>query len=126
MGNWSWHARGRRKQRAGSEQSVFYCRLPLTKHEPVSDDSHDILVRIEAKLDLLLQKGPPSPIGVLSSSGDIIDFRFERMPTAEELESAYIRYVLSRCAGNKTIAAETLGLDPSTLYRKLARLETGT
>jgi two-component system response regulator HydG len=39
----------------------------------------------------------------------------------EVIERAYIHYVLGAEGGNKTRAAEVLGIDPSTLYRKLNR-----
>ena len=42
-------------------------------------------------------------------------------PTLESVEQAYIMWVLQRESGNKTRAAEVLGIDPSTLYRKLSR-----
>ncbi len=42
-------------------------------------------------------------------------------PTLEAIERAYIQWVLSNEGGNKSRAAESLGIDPSTLYRKLAR-----
>jgi len=44
-------------------------------------------------------------------------------PTLDVVERAYIMWVLDREGGNKTRAAEALGIDPSTLYRKLARYE---
>ncbi|MFN8645857.1 MAG: sigma-54 dependent transcriptional regulator [Gemmatimonadales bacterium] len=44
-------------------------------------------------------------------------------PTLEVIERAYIMYVLQAEGGNKTRAAEVLGIDPSTLYRKLSRYE---
>ena len=44
-------------------------------------------------------------------------------PTLETIERAYILWVLQSEAGNKTRAAEVLGIDPSTLHRKLARYE---
>jgi two-component system response regulator HydG len=42
-------------------------------------------------------------------------------PTLELIERAYIQWVLQSEGGNKTRAAEVLGIDPSTLHRKLAR-----
>jgi DNA-binding NtrC family response regulator len=42
-------------------------------------------------------------------------------PTLEIIERAYILWVLQSEGGNKTRAAEMLGIDPSTLYRKLVR-----
>jgi len=44
-------------------------------------------------------------------------------PTLEVIERAYIMYVLQAEGGNKTRAAEVLGIDPSPLYRKLSRYE---
>jgi two-component system response regulator HydG len=45
-------------------------------------------------------------------------------PPLEIIERAYIEWVLRAEGGNKTRAAEVLGIDPSTLYRKLARFES--
>src|SRR5881296_2967234 len=44
-------------------------------------------------------------------------------PTLDVIERAYITWVLQSEGGNKTRAAEVLGIDPSTLYRKLSRYE---
>jgi DNA-binding NtrC family response regulator len=49
-------------------------------------------------------------------------------PDLEAIEKAYIAWVLQRTAGVKTAAAEILGIDPSTLHRKMDRYglrETG-
>ena len=42
-------------------------------------------------------------------------------PSMEVIERAYIAWVLQAEGGNKSRAAEVLGIDPSTLYRKLNR-----
>jgi DNA-binding NtrC family response regulator len=42
-------------------------------------------------------------------------------PTLDLIERAYILWVLRAESGNKARAAEVLGIDPSTLYRKLNR-----
>ena len=42
-------------------------------------------------------------------------------PSMEAIERAYIQWVLTAEGGNKSKAAEVLGIDPSTLYRKLNR-----
>ena len=42
-------------------------------------------------------------------------------PTLEAIERAYIMWVLGNEHGNKSRTAEVLGIDPSTLYRKLGR-----
>jgi two-component system response regulator HydG len=44
-------------------------------------------------------------------------------PTLDLIEQAYIQWVLQNEGGNKTRAAEVLGIDPSTLYRKLSKYE---
>ena len=46
-------------------------------------------------------------------------------PPLDVVERAYITWVLQSVGGNKTRAAEVLGIDPSTLYRKLARYDSG-
>jgi two-component system response regulator HydG len=46
-------------------------------------------------------------------------------PSMEIIEQAYIRWVLEAEGGNKTRAADVLGIDPSTLYRKLNRYGLG-
>ncbi|MFL5577290.1 MAG: sigma-54-dependent transcriptional regulator [Gemmatimonadaceae bacterium] len=42
-------------------------------------------------------------------------------PTLDAIERAYILWVLQSEGGNKSRAADVLGIDPSTLYRKLSR-----
>jgi len=42
-------------------------------------------------------------------------------PTLDTIERAYILWVLQSEGGNKSRAADVLGIDPSTLYRKLSR-----
>ncbi len=44
-------------------------------------------------------------------------------PALEVIERAYIEHVLRAESGNKTRAAEVLGIDPSTLYRKIKRYQ---
>ena len=43
----------------------------------------------------------------------------ERLVTLRELEDQYIDRVLAHCGANKAKAAEILGVDPSTLYRRV-------
>jgi DNA-binding NtrC family response regulator len=49
--------------------------------------------------------------------------RSQPNPPLDMIERAYIMFVLQAEGGNKTRAAEALGIDPSTLYRKLSRYE---
>jgi len=44
-------------------------------------------------------------------------------PTLESIEKAYIHYVMSQADGKKSKAAKILGIDTSTLYRKIERYE---
>jgi DNA-binding NtrC family response regulator len=48
------------------------------------------------------------------------------LPTMDEIERRYIRQVLGAVAGNKTLAAQILGFDRRTLYRKLDRMNEST
>jgi two-component system response regulator HydG len=57
-------------------------------------------------------EAPPPRLGVVDLPPN---------PTMEVVERAYILWVLQSEGGNKTRAAEVLGIDPSTLYRKLNR-----
>jgi DNA-binding NtrC family response regulator len=51
----------------------------------------------------------------------LVTDRLPPNPSLEIIERAYILWVLQSESGNKTRAAEVLGIDPSTLYRKLVR-----
>lgn len=54
----------------------------------------------------------------------LLDERSAPNPTLDAVERAYILWVLNAEGGNKTRAAESLGIDPSTLHRKLSRFGT--
>ena len=54
-------------------------------------------------------------------SEPLVAARTPANPTLEAVERAYIMWVLQSEGGNKSRAAEVLGIDPSTLYRKLSR-----
>jgi two-component system response regulator HydG len=76
---------------------------------------------------VILSSGPM--IGVTSLPERLAERRAEPLvaerptpnPTLDTIEKAYILWVLQSEQGNKTRAAEALGIDPSTLHRKLAR-----
>jgi DNA-binding NtrC family response regulator len=44
-----------------------------------------------------------------------------KIPSLEEQEEAYIKWVLSEVGGNKTLAAQILGIDRVSLWRKLKK-----
>jgi two-component system response regulator HydG len=64
----------------------------------------------------------PDKIGERRAEPLVAD-RTHKNPPLEIIEQAYITWVLQSEGGNKTRAAEVLGIDPSTLYRKLSRYE---
>jgi len=76
-----------------------------------------------------LTKGPEIPASALPvrvterRAEPLVAERVHPNPTLDVVERAYIMWVLQTEAGNKTRAAEVLGIDPSTLYRKLGRYE---
>jgi two-component system response regulator HydG len=51
----------------------------------------------------------------------LVSDRLPPNPPLEIIERAYIQWVLQTESGNKSRTAEVLGIDPSTLYRKLVR-----
>jgi DNA-binding NtrC family response regulator len=64
------------------------------------------------------------PERVVSKSGERLVRDVERIdPTLDIIERAYIRWVLETNGGNKTRASEVLGIDPSTLHRKLQKMD---
>jgi DNA-binding protein Fis len=75
-----------------------------------------------ARIKPLLEALPQLPQGKMVADGAGIAFDVPADMTLDQLEAEYIRYVLQRCQHNKTHTAAVLGIDASTLYRKLARL----
>jgi DNA-binding NtrC family response regulator len=47
--------------------------------------------------------------------------RSSEIPTAEEQEKKYIKWVLDKCDGNRTKAAKIMGIDRVSLWRRLKR-----
>jgi len=66
----------------------------------------------------------PDYIGNLS----IETYRRENseIPTLEEQEKNYIKWVLDKCEGNKTKAAKIMGIDRVSLWRKIKRFDIGS
>jgi transcriptional regulator with PAS, ATPase and Fis domain len=56
-------------------------------------------------------------------SEPLVSDRTPSNPSLEAIERAYIMWVLSAEGGNKSRAADVLGIDTSTLHRKLSRFE---
>ncbi|HKR79987.1 MAG TPA: helix-turn-helix domain-containing protein, partial [Nitrospira sp.] len=67
------------------------------------------------------------PPAVQGARGErrILDEAAEKMLSLHELEKEYIKRILDKNAGNKYKAAQALGIDRKTLYRKLAEIDGG-
>jgi DNA-binding NtrC family response regulator len=65
------------------------------------------------------------PPTVQGSRGDrkVLDDAAERTLPLQEVEWEYIKTILEKTGGNKYQAAQALGIDRKTLYRKLAERE---
>jgi len=80
----------------------------------------------------ILAKGATVPVSALpervieKKSTPLISDEPAANPTLDTIERAYIKFVLDSEGGNKSRTAEVLGIDPSTLYRKLARFDITT
>ena len=80
--------------------------VALTRYQEIAVDDLPEKIRNYRSRDIVISGSDPD------------DF-----PTLEELEQRYILRVLDAVGGNKTQAAQILGLDRRTLYRKLERYE---
>ena len=67
------------------------------------------------------------PATVQGSRGDrrVLDDAAERTLPLQEVEWEYIKKILEKTGGNKYQAAQALGIDRKTLYRKLAEMQGG-
>jgi len=77
----------------------------------------------------ILAKGSSIPLSALPErvvepkSEPLVSDTSQSNPTLDTIERAYIMWVLENEGGNKPRTAEVLGIDPSTLHRKLSRYE---
>jgi transcriptional regulator with PAS, ATPase and Fis domain len=75
----------------------------------------------------ILAKGESIPLSALPEriaepkADPLVSENAQANPTLDTIERAYIMWVLENEGGNKPRTAEVLGIDPSTLYRKLTR-----
>jgi DNA-binding NtrC family response regulator len=72
--------------------------------------------------DTILPEDLPVSI-VEKTKENLVEKAFQEKYTMDQLEKEYIRKVLMEVGGNKSKAAEILGLDRKTLYRKLEQPE---
>ncbi len=101
----------------------------MDSDEPVQPLSAQALQEIEALADALIRRLPAlSDLSSLidtarqvSIRGSQVEFAFDELMSLESLERNYVIHVLNALEFNKLRTAEVLGIDPSTLYRKLSR-----
>jgi DNA-binding NtrC family response regulator len=80
----------------------------------------------------ILAKGDSIPLSALPErvvepkSEPLVSDAAQTNPTLDTIERAYIMWVLENEGGNKARTAEVLGIDSSTLYRKLSRYGLST
>jgi DNA-binding NtrC family response regulator len=71
--------------------------------------------------EVILPEDFPAPM-LGQAEENLVEKALREKYTAEQIEKEYIRRVLIEVGGNKSKAAEILGLDRKTLYRKLEEL----
>jgi DNA-binding NtrC family response regulator len=105
--------------------------------EDISDEAMDILVNHEypgniRELENIIERAVARcnrgvilpkhfPPGLEKLCFPVYHHSRNHLPTLEENELKYVRWVLKRVNGNKTKAAEILGIDRVSLWRKLKR-----
>ena len=119
-------------ERIGKEQSTAPKRLAAEAMDAVLVYDWPGNVReLENALEraVVLTKGDMIPLSAMPTklterrAEPLVAERPHANPTLDAIERAYITWVLQSEGGNKSRAAEVLGIDPSTLYRKLSRYE---
>ena len=75
-----------------------------------------------AQHEIILPEDLPASM-VEKTEGNLVEKAFREKYTIDQLEKEYIRKVLTEVEGNKSKAAEILGFDRKTLYRKLEQIE---
>ncbi len=119
------------------------------RHKTISDEAMEILVEYHwpgnvRELENVVERlcvmsrgeviGPEDVPGYMRKAGKTAappergtaGFMEGMAPTLEEVEKAYVLYVLEhRAGGRKRLAAKMLGVNESTLYRKLEKYSAG-
>ncbi|MCW8932011.1 MAG: sigma-54 dependent transcriptional regulator [Gammaproteobacteria bacterium] len=63
------------------------------------------------------------PPGLTENAVSVMRFNKNKLPTLDEQEIKYIKWVLDKCGGNRTKAADILGIDRVSLWRKIKKYE---
>jgi DNA-binding NtrC family response regulator len=72
---------------------------------------------------VVLADGPELKVDFLPDSTLHKDSLDDDFPTLADLEKRYIKKVMDHFSGNRKMVAEALGIDKSTLWRKLQQYE---
>jgi DNA-binding NtrC family response regulator len=76
-----------------------------------------------SRTDKILPDDLPGVIQGARGDRRVVDESAEKMVPLQEVEKEYIKKILEKLGGNKYQAAQVLGIDRKTLYRKLAEIE---
>ena len=112
--------------------------LRMGRHvEAIHDDAVEVLSSYDypgniRELDNIIERGVALTLGDELISDDlptslrnqainVVRKTGEKLPSLDEREMDYIRYVLKHCDDNKTQAAKILGIDRVSLWRKLKK-----
>jgi DNA-binding NtrC family response regulator len=76
-----------------------------------------------ARGEKIVPEDLPSAIQGIRGERRVIEESAERILPLQEVEKAYILRILEKTGGNKYQAAQALGIDRKTLYRKLAEID---
>lgn len=77
--------------------------------------------RPPARISQADSKSGHEAAGEAEARSSDLSFDLQELLSIEELERAYVLFVLESCSNNKVRAANVLQIDPSTLHRKLRR-----
>jgi two-component system, NtrC family, response regulator HydG len=77
-----------------------------------------VIVGQKAEVDLEELEANAPGIAAAAGTGSPVAEARARLYTLRQLEKEYIAWMVARCAGNKTKAAEILGIDVSTIHRR--------
>ncbi len=72
---------------------------------------------------VVLADGSELSVGPLPETSQPADLLDDDFPTLAELEQRYVKKVMAHFDGNRKMVAEALGIDKSTLWRKLQQYE---
>jgi DNA-binding NtrC family response regulator len=79
-----------------------------------------------AKTEVITIEDLPSFLTEVENPSELLSQAVQKRYTVAELEREYIKKILDHTGGNKARAAEILGMDRKTLYRKIQEYQMGT